>query len=316
MADATQVQRRRGTEAQCLAMTPADGEIIVDSTNDRLRLGDGVTAGGIPIPNVSDIQGQAFSYGTAGGTGNALTLTPSPALLAYADGVAFDFKASATNTGAATVNVNGLGTRSIYRVTDSGSVALSGGEIVNGGIYRLVYDGVQFQLKYYTQTVTPSGLIPITEFTVSTAVATVDLVSPVAYAAYRLEVDGYVGNQVYCRVSTNGGSSFLSGGYLSRSDASSLNSNTGSQLFDTTALYISNANFTSVNPFSCILESFGCKYRSGSNVRGALKLNGMTNSSTYDAKASVGIAADINAFRIYPISGNITAGTFRLFGYA
>jgi hypothetical protein len=46
MTTATQVQWRRGTAAQVLAMTPAAGEVVADMTNFALALGDGATAGG------------------------------------------------------------------------------------------------------------------------------------------------------------------------------------------------------------------------------------------------------------------------------
>jgi hypothetical protein len=42
----TQVQFRRGTEAQNDAFTGASGELSVDTTNDSIRIHDGTTAGG------------------------------------------------------------------------------------------------------------------------------------------------------------------------------------------------------------------------------------------------------------------------------
>jgi len=46
---AIQVQIRRGTAAQLAAFTPADGELVADTTNRRLFLGDGATEGGIEV---------------------------------------------------------------------------------------------------------------------------------------------------------------------------------------------------------------------------------------------------------------------------
>ena len=46
---ATQVQWRRGTHAQVLAFTGAVGEIVVDLTQNRAVVQDGVTAGGWPL---------------------------------------------------------------------------------------------------------------------------------------------------------------------------------------------------------------------------------------------------------------------------
>jgi hypothetical protein len=79
--------------------------------------------------------------GTAGGTANALTLTPAVAASVYVAGYTIKFLASATNTGAATVNVSGLGVKNLRRQDGS---ALSAGDITNGYLYQLVYDGTNF----------------------------------------------------------------------------------------------------------------------------------------------------------------------------
>ena len=80
---------------------------------------------------------------TAGGTANALTLTPAGTYTAYFAGMQFGFTAAITNTGAATLNVSALGAKSI--VTADGS-ALSSGQLIAGRVYKCVYDGTQFQL--------------------------------------------------------------------------------------------------------------------------------------------------------------------------
>jgi hypothetical protein len=46
MTSATQVQFRRGTAAQVAAFTGAQGETVVDTTNNRLVVNDGATPGG------------------------------------------------------------------------------------------------------------------------------------------------------------------------------------------------------------------------------------------------------------------------------
>lgn len=82
--------------------------------------------------------------GLAGGTGNALTLTPSPAITAYTIGQVFYFKASAvTNNGPATINISGLGLKAIQL----NGLPLIGAEITANAYYSLLYDGTQFQLK-------------------------------------------------------------------------------------------------------------------------------------------------------------------------
>ena len=82
---------------------------------------------------------------TYGGSSNAYTAT-SPtghALTAYAAGNLYALKANHTNSGAATINIDGLGAKSI--VTPAGA-AMPAGAIVSGGVYLLVYDGTSFQV--------------------------------------------------------------------------------------------------------------------------------------------------------------------------
>lgn len=142
----TQTQFRRGTEAQVNAMTPVAGEVVIDTTNNRACIGNGSTAGGIKVPTAKDIQNQYAVYGTVGGTANAITLTNAPAVTAYTNGLRLMFKATATNTGATTVNVDGLGAKNIYKMASGTLGALVANDIYTGGIYELIYDGTQFQL--------------------------------------------------------------------------------------------------------------------------------------------------------------------------
>src|SRR5215472_1550871 len=55
MATAEQLQLRRGTAAQVAAFTGAQGEIVVDTTNNRVVVQDGATAGGFAAAKLTDI---------------------------------------------------------------------------------------------------------------------------------------------------------------------------------------------------------------------------------------------------------------------
>ena len=140
----TQTQIRRGTAAQVAAMTPASSEVIHETTNNRLHVGNGLRAGGFEIPNFSDIQKQAFNFGTAGGTADAITLTLAPVLLAYTAGVAVEVLITANNTGAATLNVNTLGTVTIKKESEGTLADLEADDLVAGGIYRFRHNGTYF----------------------------------------------------------------------------------------------------------------------------------------------------------------------------
>lgn len=80
--------------------------------------------------------------GTSGGTSTAYTITLSPAITAYATGQTFRWIANATVTGAATINVNSVGAKTLQRQ----GTALIGNEFKTGDIVEMVYDGTQFQI--------------------------------------------------------------------------------------------------------------------------------------------------------------------------
>lgn len=80
--------------------------------------------------------------GTVGGTVDAITLTAPTTVNTYQAGQEFLFIAAGTNTGAVTVNISGLGVKSL---TKNGATALTAGDIASGAVIRIVYDGTRFQ---------------------------------------------------------------------------------------------------------------------------------------------------------------------------
>lgn len=78
---------------------------------------------------------------TSTGTGNAYAIAYSVGPAAYVKGEVFRFFAHVTNTGAATLNINALGTRALLRADGS---AVAPGEIVAGQVVSVAYDGVNF----------------------------------------------------------------------------------------------------------------------------------------------------------------------------
>ncbi|ANS73715.1 hypothetical protein AWM70_03275 [Paenibacillus yonginensis] len=83
-------------------------------------------------------------YGPDTGTANAKVVTLNPAPVAYVEGLAVSFKNAVQNTGAVTINVNGLGTKSILKSNGS---ALSSGNLKVNSIYTLRYNGTVFILQ-------------------------------------------------------------------------------------------------------------------------------------------------------------------------
>lgn len=108
------------------------------------------------------VQDNVFCTGTVGGTANAITLTLTPAITAYVKGQRFEFVSTAANTGATTLNVNGVGVKDIY---SDASTALTAGVIPSGRAVSVIYDGTQFQLVNYENliTVIPSSATGTTQ---------------------------------------------------------------------------------------------------------------------------------------------------------
>lgn len=65
-------------------------------------------------------------------------------LAAYVAGQVFTLIPAGANTGAVTLNINSLGAGA---VTQSSGVALTGGELVTGAAYQMIYDGTRFLIS-------------------------------------------------------------------------------------------------------------------------------------------------------------------------
>ena len=86
--------------------------------------------------------------GTDGGAVNAYTLTPTTALTAYGARMIALFSPSVTNTGAVTLNISGLGAKSVKSVAGADLVS---GELAGGSVYSAVYNGSEFRLLSVTK---------------------------------------------------------------------------------------------------------------------------------------------------------------------
>lgn len=166
---AKQVRVRRDTLTNINAVVPADGEIAYNLTDDRIHMGDGATAGGIPHANFRDIQKKKFDYAADTGAANAYVVALSYSPGSYATPLTFKFKATNSNTGASTINVNGLGTKNIYKYIAGTLGNLTANDIIAGGIYELTYDGTQFQLQTYAN----AGLLTVKQGDLATSTGTV-----------------------------------------------------------------------------------------------------------------------------------------------
>lgn len=141
----TQVQIRGAVEATQEARTLVSRELDVNTTDTRLAVHNGSTAGGIRHLNSFDSQNQEFTFANATGT-NALTITLAVAPTSYQNGQRFVFKTANTNTGSVTLNVNSLGAQTLKKIEGGALVNLVSGDLIAGQVVIVVYDGTDFQI--------------------------------------------------------------------------------------------------------------------------------------------------------------------------
>jgi hypothetical protein len=111
--------------------------VIKDSLDNILTTMDNVT-GELASEWVSSVGGNAAS----------ITLSPSVPPSSYFAGLAYEFIAPNTNSGAVVVSVSALAAKAL---TKNGSTALIAGDIPANSIIRIVYDGTRFQLTSVKQ---------------------------------------------------------------------------------------------------------------------------------------------------------------------
>ncbi|MEZ0263019.1 MAG: hypothetical protein ACAH80_18585 [Alphaproteobacteria bacterium] len=187
---ATQTKLRRGTAAQVAAMTPVEGEMIINTTDDRPHIGDGSRPGGFEIPNFRDVQYQNFIAADGGGTGDAVEVTLVPEPLAWTKYMRIVWEQPADNTVTApTLEIDGLGAKTIKKKGIAGKTALAVGDLQAGVIYCGIYDGTDVQLETVDLT-PPSGSVLLKK-EIFSGVAQVDFDGyfSSAYHSYHWELD-------------------------------------------------------------------------------------------------------------------------------
>lgn len=129
-------------------VTPQANPVILDAQGKKLVFADGAykfridDANDVTQYTLDNLQfakysGSATYAGATTGSSNAYVATLSPALLSLANGAKITFEANHTNTGAATLNVNGLGAIELAHANDTPFAA---NEVVSGNTYTAVYE--------------------------------------------------------------------------------------------------------------------------------------------------------------------------------
>jgi hypothetical protein len=136
------------TTAANLSGTPAlpnGTTATTQSANDNsAKLGTTAYADAISTALKLGILNQSYNYLADSGAADAYVVTLSPAAAAYTTGMVVRFKATNANTTTTpTVNVNGLGAKTI---TKNQGAAMAANDIKAGGLIAVQYDGTNFQM--------------------------------------------------------------------------------------------------------------------------------------------------------------------------
>lgn len=138
-------------------LVPVVTDVSTTAVNKKITFANFLTSFGIAIgtfvlttgkllinPSGTAITVNApVNYAADGEVNDTYVITLDPAITAYTAGLQIIFKATTANTGAATINVNGLGAKTIVKAV---STALSDNDILADMICLLIYDGTNFVL--------------------------------------------------------------------------------------------------------------------------------------------------------------------------
>lgn len=125
-------------------VTLADGDIkagsivqvVYDADSDTFMLQTPIAR-----PQVSQDGAEVYAADAEASDTYVITVTPAPS--AYVTGQVFRFRANTANTGAATLNVNSLGAKTIVK---NNNETLADNDIKANQLVEVIYDGTNFQL--------------------------------------------------------------------------------------------------------------------------------------------------------------------------
>lgn len=123
----------------------SDGQTVITANlgmSGYAHTGVGAATARTMYSTAGQVQDSTLTYLTSITGTDTLTATAPVLMSAYATGQVFHFLAAGTNTGAVTININGIGAKSIK--TQEGA-DLSAGDLTSGLAVQIIYDGTNFQ---------------------------------------------------------------------------------------------------------------------------------------------------------------------------
>lgn len=138
VASATTAGFKLGTYAG-QPSSPQDGDL--NNNNGEVEMY--YSAAWRRLANYLTIQAGSHLYCADAGANDAYTCSISPPLTAYTDGMVVVFKPNTSNTGAASININSLGAKTIVTAANA---TLADNDLTAGRRYLLFYDGTSFRM--------------------------------------------------------------------------------------------------------------------------------------------------------------------------
>lgn len=102
------------------------------------------------------LKASGVAYAADAEASDAYVISTGVSIAAYVAGMCFQFKANTSNTGAATLAVDGLAAKTIKKYGTSGITDLADNDIQSGQIVTVVYDGTYMQLQSGVPSGTPT----------------------------------------------------------------------------------------------------------------------------------------------------------------
>lgn len=137
---------------------PRYNQQITEDQQDALAGDSGTPSSTNKYVTQKGFQTGAEIYGASSAGTDTYAITITPAITAYVTGMQFRFLADVANTGAATLNVSGLGPVTIKKNV---STDLAIGDILAGQIVVVEYDGTNFQMSSSSSGVSAIGSSPV-----------------------------------------------------------------------------------------------------------------------------------------------------------
>ena len=115
------------------------------------------------------LQHGAEQYAADAGANDTYVITLSPVPTSYTTGMVVRFKANTVNTGAATLNVNSLGAKTIVKGVNT---TLADGDIAASSLNTVIYDGTNFVLQNPVNNIATTYVSSISTVSATTTVNT------------------------------------------------------------------------------------------------------------------------------------------------